>query len=594
MRAFLIATSLVALCALGAGASTVTAAAGGPFPCNASTIFVAQGTSTGPTQLEALIYGNGGQGSFTNIGSPVTPPYNAIGFRDADHYIYGINADGHVVQIDQAGAATDRGVVPPLVGNFVNNGAFDTSGNYYVQRGTQQVLFRVDLATNTAVGIPLTTLPGAVDFTPVGAALWGQEANTNRLVRINQFTGQVDRYPTSFIPSNVVAGAAWTYGNGDLGLSDNLTGTIYQVRITNPNGPTPTFDLVSTRQGPASFNNDGTSCEGLPADLSLSKSGPATTYPGGTITWTVTVHNNGPGDSSGYVVKDTVPPSVTNVSSPTPGCSVSGQVVTCTGGTLASGADATFTIKGTVAGAAGSSIANSACVTGNEDDLAGDNNCGSSTSSVRAVLGLCRGTALRTGDLLVLSPGLLFGTANEQEFPCVTAAKHTLDVPLPGLHVTVLSGKTFNGATTKAASSSVATVDLLAGTHVIHIGAVESTASASLGGTCSNVIRQGHSNVASLTVDGKGIAVADQPITVPLPGLGAIYVNQTILTTANTVTQRGVYVDLPGTSLDVIVAESKAGISCAGSGPARTAPRALAVSRKGARRSARRMRAARL
>ena len=50
------------------------------------------------------------------------------------------------------------------------------------------------------------------------------------------------------------------------------------------------------------------------------KTGPAIVTPKetGTVTWTLTVTNNGPTDSSGYTVSDAVPAGYTNVASTQP------------------------------------------------------------------------------------------------------------------------------------------------------------------------------------------------------------------------------------------------------------------------------------
>ncbi len=67
------------------------------------------------------------------------------------------------------------------------------------------------------------------------------------------------------------------------------------------------------------------------ADLAITKTAPATVAPGGTIQWAVTVTDNGPSDSHGFVVHDAIPADVTGatlVSGPA-GCSLSGTTLTC-------------------------------------------------------------------------------------------------------------------------------------------------------------------------------------------------------------------------------------------------------------------------
>src|SRR5690606_27798506 len=99
---------------------------------------------------------------------------------------------------------------------------------------------------------------------------------------------------------------------------------------------------------------------------------------GDTLEYTLTVTNNGPGVSSGFTVNDTVPAAL-EVGTPSAGCSVADQTVTCSGGRLPVGASASFTIPVTVGAAAPrGTITNTASVLANERDPVASNN----TSSV--------------------------------------------------------------------------------------------------------------------------------------------------------------------------------------------------------------------
>ncbi|MDN5762273.1 MAG: DUF11 domain-containing protein [Microlunatus sp.] len=89
------------------------------------------------------------------------------------------------------------------------------------------------------------------------------------------------------------------------------------------------------------------------ADLSVTKTGPATVTAGDRISWEVTVSNDGPSTARDVVVSDTVPTGVGSVvTTATDGdaedCQVDGSTVTCRITRLASGADAAFTISGVV------------------------------------------------------------------------------------------------------------------------------------------------------------------------------------------------------------------------------------------------------
>jgi hypothetical protein len=199
-------------------------------------------------------------------------------------------------------------------------------------------------------------------------------------------TGTVDTFPA---PSGVapvggtnqgVYGAAWTFSNGNLGFSNNDTGEIYEISVKGPSSASPEFTLVSSAAGPvAQNNNDGASCLGEDTDLSIVKTGPATVVAGGAITWALTVTDNGPGNSSGFAVTDDVPAGVKDVTSSTPGCTVTGRDVQCAEGNLDNGDSFVMIVSGTAPATAGTCVTNTATVTANEHDPNPKNN----TSSVQ-------------------------------------------------------------------------------------------------------------------------------------------------------------------------------------------------------------------
>jgi len=120
------------------------------------------------------------------------------------------------------------------------------------------------------------------------------------------------------------------------------------------------------------------------ADLAVAKAGPANVTPGNTITWTITVTNNGPNPSSGATLSDTLPAGVT-FQSASAGCANGAGVVTCTLGTIASGASTQVEIVARVSTpyTGATPLANSATVaTVNEVDPVTPNNTGSSTTPI--------------------------------------------------------------------------------------------------------------------------------------------------------------------------------------------------------------------
>lgn len=116
------------------------------------------------------------------------------------------------------------------------------------------------------------------------------------------------------------------------------------------------------------------------ADLSVLKTGPALVQNGGSVTYTITVTNNGPATAHNAVVNDAVPASITGASaSPSQG-SCSGSF-TCNLGDIASGSSATVTITGTVS-TSGGSVSNTASASSDNPDPDGSNNSSTTTATV--------------------------------------------------------------------------------------------------------------------------------------------------------------------------------------------------------------------
>jgi uncharacterized repeat protein (TIGR01451 family) len=118
------------------------------------------------------------------------------------------------------------------------------------------------------------------------------------------------------------------------------------------------------------------------ADLSVTKSGPASITVGDTFSDTIVAHNGGPSPASGVVVTDTLPGGVAFVSATPAACSLSGALLTCPLGPLAVGASTTVTV--TLAAMAPGSITDTATVSANEQDTTPADNSASFTTAVRA------------------------------------------------------------------------------------------------------------------------------------------------------------------------------------------------------------------
>ncbi len=241
------------------------------------------------------------------------------------------------------------------------------------------------------------------------------------------------RSRSSGLTPNSNWGAAWTLGNGNLTFASNGNGNVYQIAVTNPASVNPTFTVVSTYSGRTTQANDGASCTSPSADMGIAKTGPAVVSPGATITWTLTVTNNGPGNSSGFAVNDAVPAGVTNVTSPTPGCTVAGNNVQCAEAALANGGTFTITLSGRAPSTNGTCVTNTATVTGNEADPNADNNSSSVQTCTTPAITVVKSASVTTFSTAgtVVTYSYLVTNTSTTAGQNLTAVKVT--DPMPGL-----------------------------------------------------------------------------------------------------------------------------------------------------------------
>lgn len=119
------------------------------------------------------------------------------------------------------------------------------------------------------------------------------------------------------------------------------------------------------------------------ADLSVSKSGPATVLSGGNVTYTLVVANAGPDDASGVVLTDALPPEATGVVD-AGGGTASGGTITWAVGDLASGASASRTFIIAQSAPVGTVLQDRASAVSDTSDPDPSNNDGTSADSQAA------------------------------------------------------------------------------------------------------------------------------------------------------------------------------------------------------------------
>ena len=170
-----------------------------------------------------------------------------------------------------------------------------------------------------------------------------------------------DALPTGFTlvgtpttTAGTYAGGVWTVDALESGSTQTLTITasvnasgnytnIAQLTASNQADPNST----PNNNNPAEDDQSAAPLTPTPvADLAVSKTGPAQVAGGATLSYTVTVVNNGPSSANNVVVTDTLPSALTGVTASSSGV-VTSSTVTWTLPTLAVGAPVSLTVTGT-------------------------------------------------------------------------------------------------------------------------------------------------------------------------------------------------------------------------------------------------------
>jgi uncharacterized repeat protein (TIGR01451 family) len=324
-----------------------------PFACTTATNFLAQ-----DGEINRQVFADGAV-AFDPLGPPpATNSLNAVGFNDLDGFLYGISRGTGLLyrigenNVSQVVTPNNLGVADSVVGAIAPG-----TDEFYVAGPGPNELTSYDIgsqAVNFLRTLSEDWLPN--DWTFANGRLWGAE--NGEIWRLNPANGNVARFPQpvgASFPGAV--GAAYTLPNGDIALGAN-NGALTIIRVTNPTTASPSFQVIGVFSGPSSQNNDGASCPGLPLDVQITKTGPATAPVGSQVTWDLVVRNNGPGGINGYTVVDEIPAGVTNVSSDTAACQIIGSTLSCALGQLASGATRTIRVTGTLPNTVGTCVTN--------------------------------------------------------------------------------------------------------------------------------------------------------------------------------------------------------------------------------------------
>jgi hypothetical protein len=152
--------------------------------------------------------------------------------------------------------------------------------------------------------------------------------------------------------------------------------------------------------------------------------------------------------------------------------------------------------------------------------------------------------------------------------PCANDFKQAASVTVPPLLgaglVTAATKLNPGGLPGAQADGSVANAGINLGGTVITAQVAEAEASAQClqqPGQRSVPTLQGASNVVGLQINGQSALNTSQPVTIPLNPLITIYLNRTVGTPGQVVTQRAVEVSSPLLATDIVLGEATADIT---------------------------------
>ncbi len=215
-----------------------------------------------------------------------------------------------------------------------------------------------------------------------------------------------DTLPAEFVfdatasTAGCVAGVTCTAGTLLPGQSATFTIVVDVVGTAPANTYTNSVTAASDQLDPTPGNNDATSTIDVEqqADLQVVKIADAATFvPGTTQSYTITVTNNGPSTAANVEVTDLLPAGLTFNGTSSSEC-VSG--VTCSVVSLASGADAVFTLVVDVAEDLTGSVTNTADVSSTTPDPTPGNN---SSTDVTPLLPMADLSIVKTGPATALA-----------------------------------------------------------------------------------------------------------------------------------------------------------------------------------------------
>ncbi|HTC66065.1 MAG TPA: C25 family cysteine peptidase [Candidatus Acidoferrum sp.] len=337
--------------------------------------------------------------TFVSLASPgswscTTPAVGATGTVTCSIATLAVGATASFTLITQVNAGTATGTV--ITDTDMGSSAI-TDPNLSNNSATANVT--VAQANQADMAVTMSENPNPV---LAGANITYTAVVTNNGPATATTVTAVDTIPanTTFSSDTVPPGwtcvvNATTVSCSNPSMAANTTSTFtFIFTVTAGTAPgtviTNSVTVGSAVSDPTSSNNTATTTDTVTspsqADLSINKSGaPEPVNQGDTLTYTLTVANNGPASANNVVVTDPLPSAVTyQSSSATQGaCSQAGGTVTCNIGAMSNGQIVTITISVTATTFSASSFAvNTATVSSTTSDPNPSNNSSTFNSTI--------------------------------------------------------------------------------------------------------------------------------------------------------------------------------------------------------------------
>ena len=242
-----------------------------PFTCTPN-IYLSQGNDLGVDLFE-LTFPTGD----TELGAPIRPAgvvgpqdtYNAIGFREQDGLIYGLNEDEELVSVDATGQVRNLGAVSglPMDSRFTAAGTVGPDGRYYFGSGSGVVI--VDIDSRSVVDTITSSGFRGADFVIDQSVFFAYAVAGRDVIRMSLTSlsgvsrGTVQTLESNALPQGAY-GAQYLDTDNRMFVSRNQSGDIYEISLAiDPANGLPSGAAQLVANGSVSVSrNDGAFCPG--------------------------------------------------------------------------------------------------------------------------------------------------------------------------------------------------------------------------------------------------------------------------------------------------------------------------------------------